>query len=89
MFKDLVFKTKSYGLGEQAKVMFDNGYGASIVSGFGSFSSEGLPYELAVIDKDGICYDTPICDDVIGHQSADDIDGLLTAIEALPPLEKV
>lgn len=42
-------------------VKFRNGYGASIIKGYGSYG-----VELAVLDGDSITYDTPITDDVCG-----------------------
>ena len=69
----------------RVKVMFNNGFGASIITGQGSYSSEGHPYELAVIDKGGIRYDTPISDDVLGHLNADEVKKILFEISGLIP----
>jgi len=70
-------------MGQQAKVEFPNGYGASIVQGPYSYGNEFGLYELAVL-KDGVlCYDTPITSDVVGHLSPDDVTALLQQIEAL------
>ena len=89
-FADLDFGTHPSAItgGSQAKVFFDNGYGASIVSGGWFYTSENSPYELAVLKgKEGkwsINYDTPITDDVIGYLTESDVSALLTKIEALP-----
>ena len=67
-FKDLEFKIMdSFMNGKQARIRFDNGYGASVVShNFSYGGSEGL-YELAVLGKDGdLTYDTPVTNDVLG-----------------------
>lgn len=73
--------------GVQAKHFFPNGYGVSVVRFPGSYGgSEGL-YELAVLkgteDDWQICYDTPITDDVIGHQSEEEVEILLYDVENL------
>ena len=69
-------------MGQQAKVEFPNGYGASIVQGPYSYGNEFGLYELAVL-KDGVlCYDTPITSDVVGHLTPDDVTELLQQIEA-------
>lgn len=73
----------------QVRFRFTNGYGASVISdGYGG--DRGL-FELAVLDRDGLCYNTPITSDVIGWQTAEQIAGLLRQIAALPkapPKEK-
>jgi len=67
-FKDLEFKKLDHPLnGIQARINFDNGYGASIVSHEHSYGGKTGLYELAVLDKDGnITYDTPVTNDVLG-----------------------
>ena len=66
------------------RVFFDNGYGASIIKGVGSY---GL--EFAVITMDGLCYDTDITDDVIGNiETKEELFGYLKRIEALPKREE-
>ena len=45
---------------------FKNGFGISVIRGFGTYGfSKGL-FELAVMDEKGIRYDTKITSDVIG-----------------------
>lgn len=73
--------------GIQAKHFFPNGYGVSVVSFPGSYGfREGL-YEVAILkgteDDWQICYDTPITDDVLGHQSEEEIEVLLYEVENL------
>jgi hypothetical protein len=86
-FSDLNFESHPNWHGVQAKYFFDNGYGVSVIKSSNSYGgSEGL-YELAVLkglEEDWeICYDTPITDDVIGYQSVEDIDNLLSQVESL------
>lgn len=66
---------------------FANGYGASIIRGFGAYGTE-----LAVLRFTGpgkteweITYDTPITDDVIGWLSAEECREILVRIAELPP----
>lgn len=82
-FKELVWKTHPvFDNGKQAEVSFDNGYGASIITGDGAYTS-GSDYELAVLKDGKLCYDTPITDDVLGYLSEDDVTTTLAQIEAL------
>jgi hypothetical protein len=85
---DLDFGPHLAGLGgTQAKVEFPNGYGASIVVGERFYSRPGHPYEIAVLDKDGITYETHITDDVCGYLTEDEANDILAQIEALPKVE--
>jgi hypothetical protein len=86
-FDDLEFSRRAgswssdEAAGVQALAFFDNGYGASIVRGFGTYGSENGLYELAVLKGSrknwGITYDTPITEDVEGHLTPDDVSDLL------------
>ena len=78
------FEDHSNSYLQRYRVFFDNGYGASIILGSGSY---GL--ELAVITRDGLCYDTNITDDVIGHiKTKEEFIGYLDRIKALPKREE-
>ena len=88
-FDDLKFGPRKVRLeGIQAVVMFDNGYGASVIQGYGSYGHEYGLYELGIIkaDKDtgwDLCYDTGIADDVIGHLTPDEVTTYLQRIKEL------
>ena len=73
--------------GIAARYFFPNGYGVSVVQFPGSYGYEEGLYEVAILkelEEDWeICYDTPITDDVIGYQSVEDIDNLLSQVESL------
>ena len=73
--------------GIAARHFFPNGYGVSVVQFPGSYGYEERLYEVAILkglEEDWeICYDTPITDDVIGYQSMEDIDNLLSQVESL------
>jgi len=85
---DLDFKPHSAGMGgTMASVFFDNGFGASVVTGDMFYTSSGHPYELAVLKgvkgDSGLTYDTSITDDVLGHQTEEEIDEVLKRISEL------
>lgn len=63
----------------QIIVSFENGYGASIISGPYSYG-----VELAVLDSEGhLTYDTPVTDNVLGHLTPETLREALLAIAAL------
>ena len=86
-FSDLQFQPHSIGNGVQAKHFFDNGYGISVVRFKRSYGYEEGLYESAVLkgtEEDfHICYDTVIADDVLGHQSEEEVEVLLYEVENL------
>lgn len=88
-FKDLVFENHQVVPGgKQAKIFFDNGYGASVVGGGRGLYGNGIStFELAVIkgteSKWGISYDTNITQDVMSYLSIEDIDETLKLIQQL------
>ena len=82
--KQIEFKTHGLGPPHQRIIIkFDNGYGASVVSGPKLYSSEDGPYELAVMRGDDLCYDTPIAGDVLGWRTGEEVNALLEQISAL------
>jgi hypothetical protein len=83
-FNDLEFKDdKQRGL-SAAKIIFDNGYGASVVKGEHTYGGRDGLYELAVLGKDGrLTYETPVTDDVEGYLTEDDVTKLLEQIQLL------
>jgi hypothetical protein len=84
-FNDLEFKQDIQRGLNAARVMFDNGYGASVVVGPYTYGGEDGLYELGVLGKDGkLTYDTPVTDDVKGYLSEDDVTRLLEQIQLLP-----
>lgn len=79
-----LYENRRYADGiEQWKFEFDNGYGASVITGGIAYCNEGQPYELAVLEHDELCYSTPITDDVIGYLTSDEVYDLLDKIEQL------
>lgn len=82
-FDDLEF-LPIHGDGVYAKIMFKNGFGASIVKSSFSYGGDAGLYELAVLDTDGeITYETDITDNVIGHLTPEGITKVMKQIQAL------
>jgi hypothetical protein len=84
-FKDLEFvEHPSHIGGVQARIQFDNGYGASVVKTPYSYGGDRGLYELAVLDNDGhLTYDTPITNDVIGYLRDIDVTDVMEKIQQL------
>lgn len=69
--------------GIQYKYVFDNKYGASIIKHEFSYGHEEDLWELAVMYKNRLCYDTPITGDVEGYLTDKDVAKLLQEIKDL------
>ena len=65
---------------------FPNGYAGSVVKGPWTYGGDQDLWELAVMDNrtGGLCYDTPITNDVLGYLTDEDVDSYLNQIKALP-----
>ena len=100
-FKDLVFKQhemtkdafllpspirKEYMNAKHAKMQFENGYGISVLKDTLFYSNGIDTYEVAVLDNNGICYNTSITNDVIGYVDADEVSNIMKRIQELPPV---
>ena len=68
----------------EAKYKFENGYGASVVRGQGTYGHQQGLFELAVMHGDDICYASPITDNVLGHLGKGEIPHFIKRIEDLP-----
>ena len=80
--KDAKITDHSNSYMQRIRIMFPNGYGASIIKGDGSYG-----VELAVFSDEGVCYDTEITDDVIGNiENLEELNGYLERIKALPSI---
>lgn len=88
MSKFKEFQSRPVNGGVQYKTFFPNGYGVSVVKHDFSYGRELGLWELAVLQGDdedhSVCYDTPITDDVIGHLTEEQVDGIVTVIGELP-----
>ena len=87
-FDDLVFVHEVMHGGRvwsRSYMIFDNGYGVSVVRGPHSYGGQRGLYELAVLDKDGfITYETPVTSDVIGFLKPEDVTKHMIEIQQLP-----
>ena len=83
-FEDIEFRPHPYIGGVVSKIMFDNGYGASVVCNESSYGGQKGLYELGVLDKDGnLTYDTPITSDVVGNLTPEEVTNILIQIQDL------
>ena len=85
-FKDLEFAVRQNSSvvdGQVAAMEFDNGYGISVITGYGAYGSTDAPYEIAVLKDGGLCYDTEITDDVIGYLTPDKVTEYMIRIQEL------
>jgi len=83
-FDDIDFDFNQDLKGKVGRIVFDNGYGASVVSHQFSYGGKDGLFELAVLDKNGkLTYDTPITDDVIGYLTPEKVTEILIQIQDL------
>jgi len=83
-FEDINFERHKDLDGVVGRIMFDNGYGASVVCHKMSYGGKLGLYELAVLDKDNrLTYDTPITNDVVGHLTPEEVTNYLIQIQDL------
>jgi hypothetical protein len=82
-FKDLVFNLHPIGNGFQAVENFSNGYGVSVVKFDGSYGFQSDLWEVAVLKDGDICYSTEMTDDVIGHQTDEDVTNVMKKLQQL------
>jgi hypothetical protein len=84
-FKDLNFiKLGQYLNGVSARMMFENGYGVSVICHSSSYGGKSGLYELAVLDADGeLTYDTPVTGDVIGYLTPEEVTKTMALVQKL------
>ena len=81
-FDNIKFDTHPLG-GVSGKLFFPGGYGISVVRHDYSYTSKNIDdYEVAILkgDQDNweICYDTHFTNDVLGYQTKEDINKILS-----------
>ena len=88
-FNDLKFKELPDGSGIYCRIMFENGFGASVVKHKYSYGGDKGLYEIAVLDDmdGGPIYYTSVTDDVLGHLSEENVETHLNEIKSLDPNE--
>ena len=82
-FEDLRFRPHRMD-GVQSIMMFDNGYGVSVVRTTFSYGGKMGLYELAVLDSgEDITYNTPVTNDVLGHLSEKEVTRYMIEVQKL------
>lgn len=79
---------KIFDNGEQVIFEFENGYGASVLTGRIAYGGLNGLFEIAVTRNGYLCYDTPITNDVIGYLTIYELLKLLNDIGRLPDAPK-
>ena len=88
-FNELKFKELPDLSGIYCRIMFENGFGASIVKHKYSYGGDNGLYEIAVLDNidGGPIYYTSVTNDVLGHLSEENVETHLNEIKSLDPNE--
>ena len=85
-FEDLDFIKLDDGFmkGVQCRMMFENGYGVSVVSHTYSYGGKDGLFEIAVLDKKGeLTYKTPVTNDVIGYLKPEEVTEIMEHVQKL------
>jgi hypothetical protein len=85
-FEDLEFIKLDDGFmkGVQCRMMFENGYGVSVVSHTYSYGGKDGLFEVAVLGKDGdLTYNTPVTNDVVGYLNPDEVTEIIEQVQNL------
>ena len=86
-FEDLEFKKiedASNLIGVKCQMVFENGYGVSVVSHTHSYGGTKGLFEVAVLGKDGnLTYDTPVTSDVIGYLNPEEVTEIMDQVQSL------
>ncbi len=70
--------------GVRSRMMFENGYGVSVVSHTYSYGGKDGLFEVAVLDKDGdLTYNTPVTNDVVGYLNPDEVTEIMEEVQKL------
>ena len=85
-FEDLEFIKLDDGFmkGVQCRMMFENGFGVSVVSHTYSYGGKDGLFEVAVLGKDGdLTYNTPVTNDVVGYLNPDEVTEIIEQVQNL------
>jgi hypothetical protein len=69
--------------GFRAEIHFENGFGASVISGLRFYCTKEKPFEIGVLFGEELTYKTPITSDVCGYLSNDEANEILRKIQKL------
>jgi hypothetical protein len=85
-FEDLEFikLDDEFMKGVQCRMMFENGFGVSVVSHTYSYGGKDGLFEVAVLGKDGdLTYNTPVTNDVVGYLNPDEVTEIIEQVQNL------
>ena len=85
-FEDLDFIKLDDGFmkGVKCRMMFENGFGVSVVSHTYSYGGKDGLFEIAVLDEDGdLTYNTPVTNDVVGYLNPDEVTDIMEEVQKL------
>jgi len=85
-FENLEFDklTDPFMSGVRSRMMFENGFGVSVVSHTYSYGGKDGLFEVAVLDEDGdLTYNTPVTNDVIGFLNPDEVTDIMEQVQNL------
>jgi hypothetical protein len=86
-FEDLKFKKiegNPFQTGVKSRMMFENGFGVSVVSHTYSYGGKDGLFEVAVLDEDGdLTYNTPVTNDVVGYLTPDEVTEIMEEVQKL------
>ncbi len=86
-FEDLEFDKISdepFMSGVRSRIMFENGFGVSVVSHTYSYGGKDGLFEVAVLDEDGdLTYNTPVTNDVVGYLNPDEVTDIMEQVQNL------
>ena len=83
-FEDLEFIPHPADVGgKQAVMEFENGFGISVIFGSTFYSDGKNTYEVGILYKGSLCYDSGITDDVIGQVTKEEVNKIMKVVQAL------
>jgi hypothetical protein len=86
-FEDLEFDKitdEPYMSGVRSRMVFENGYGVSVISHTYSYGGKDGLFEIAVLDKKGeLTYKTPVTNDVIGYLKPEEVTEIMEHVQKL------
>ena len=87
-----LFKDNNFYAGQdlivptQARLDFPNGYGISVITGYGSYTCKEAPYECAVFKSGSLCYTTHITEDVVSNCTEAEVSKIMQQTQELKKL---
>jgi len=81
-FKDLQF-SEHHSSATSARMNFDNNYGVSVLLGSNFYSNGVDTYEVGILYGDELTYSTSITDDVLPHQTKDEVSEVMKEVQKL------